>query len=407
MNNNIRKLNWKRSFFTIWSGQAVSLITSSVLQMALVWHLTNTTGSAMVLSIATMVGFLPQAILGTMIGVFVDRWNRKLVMIGADIMIAAAGMILALLSLNMQLPVWAVMAVLFIRSIGTAFHSPALSAATPALVPDENLTKCTGYSQSIQSISFILSPALAALIYAHWGLNAAIALDVLGAIIACITVAVVSFPSQGSQTISDKRHFITDFKEGYHVMQKHKGLFALLWIGTLYAFAYMPINALFPLMAIQYFGGTTTHASIIETAFAVGMMLGGILLGVWGGFQNRAVSIISSIFMMGASITISGLLPQSSFVIFALCSLLMGFSAPFYAGVQTALIQSKISSEYLGRIFGLLGSLNSFAMPLGLILSGVFADKIEIQHWFTITGIFICLVGALAMTMSSIRKIDQ
>ncbi len=398
MKNNIRKLNWKRSFFTIWSGQAISLITSSVLQMALVWHLTNTTGSAMVLSIATMVGFLPQAILGTMIGVFVDRWNRKLVMIGADIMIAAAGMILALLSLNMQIPVWAVMAVLFIRSIGTAFHTPALSAATPALVPEENLTKCAGYSQSIQSISFILSPALAALIYAHWGLNAAIALDVLGAIIACITVGVVSFPSQGSQTISDERHFITDFKEG---------LFALLWIGTLYAFAYMPINALFPLMAIQYFGGTTTHASIIETAFAVGMMLGGILLGVWGGFRNRAISIISSIFMMGISITISGLLPQSSFVIFALCSLLMGFSAPFYAGVQTALIQSKISSEYLGRIFGLLGSLNSFAMPFGLILSGVFADKIGIQHWFTITGILICLVGALAMTMSSIRKIDQ
>lgn len=128
---------------------------------------------------------------------------------------------------------------------------------------------------------------------------------------------------------------------------------------------------------------------------------------MWGGFRNRAVSIISSIFMMGASITISGLLPQSSFVIFALCSLLMGFSAPFYAGVQTALIQSKISSEYLGRIFGLLGSLNSFAMPLGLILSGVFADKIGIQHWFTITGILICLIGALAMTISSIRKIDQ
>jgi DHA3 family macrolide efflux protein-like MFS transporter len=145
--------------------------------------------------------------------------------------------------------------------------------------------------------------------YAHWGLNAAIALDVLGAIIACITVAVVSFPSQGSQTISDERHFITDFKEGYHVMQKHKGLFALLWIGTLYAFAYMPINALFPLDGNTDFGGTTTHASIIETAFAVGMMLGGILLGVWGGFRNRAVSIISSIFMMGASITISGLFP--------------------------------------------------------------------------------------------------
>ncbi|MDF2645426.1 MAG: Antiporter protein [Paenibacillus sp.] len=82
---NMIQQNWKRSFFTIWAGQAVSLITSSVLQMAIIWYLTDTTGSAMVLSMATMVGFLPQAILGTMIGVLVDRWNRKLIMIGGGL----------------------------------------------------------------------------------------------------------------------------------------------------------------------------------------------------------------------------------------------------------------------------------------------------------------------------------
>ncbi len=87
----MKQQNWKRSFFTIWAGQAISLITSAVLQMAIIWYLTDTTGSAMVLSMATMVGFLPQAILGTVIGVWVDRWNRKLVMIGADLIVAAAG----------------------------------------------------------------------------------------------------------------------------------------------------------------------------------------------------------------------------------------------------------------------------------------------------------------------------
>lgn len=407
MKNNIKKLNWKRSFFTIWLGQAVSLITSSILQMAIIWYLTTTTGSTMILSIATMLGFLPQAILGTMIGVLVDRWNRKLVMIGADAIIAVAGFVLALIALTIELPIWIVMVVLFIRSVGTAFHSPALSAVTPLLVPEEQLTKCAGYSQSIQSISYILSPALAAFLYAKWDLNAVIALDVLGATIACITVAIIEIPKPDLRVEPNKSNFSEEIKVGYTALKEHKGLFTLLWIGALYCFAYMPINALFPLMSMHYFGGTTTHASIVEITFAVGMLIGGILLGTWGGFRNRSVSIISSLLMMGTAITISGLLPANAFFIFIICSALMGFSAPFYSGVQMSLIQEKIHPEYLGRIFGLLGSLTSFTMPLGLICSGIFADKVGINNWFTLTGIFIISISLISIALPSIRNLDK
>ena len=173
-------LKWKRDFFTIWTGQAISLFTSAILQMAIIFYLTEKTGSAMVLSIASLVGFLPYAVFGPMIGVLVDRYDRKKIMIGADLIIAAAGAVLAIIALYMELPVWMVMIVLFIRSIGTAFHSPALSAVTPLLVPEEQLTRCAGYSQSLQSISYILSPAAAAFLYSVWELNAIIVIDVLG-----------------------------------------------------------------------------------------------------------------------------------------------------------------------------------------------------------------------------------
>lgn len=169
----------------------------------------------------------------------------------------------------------------------------------------------------------------------------------------------------------------------------------------------MPINALFPLMSMHYFGGTTTHASIVEITFAVGMLIGGILLGTWGGFRNRSVSIISSLLMMGTAITISGLLPANAFFIFIICSALMGFSAPFYSGVQMSLIQEKIHPEYLGRIFGLLGSLTSFTMPLGLICSGIFADKVGINNWFTLTGIFIISISLISIALPSIRNLDK
>lgn len=137
-----RESGWKRPFYTIWSGQAVSLITSAVLQMAIVFYLTEKTGSAMVLSMASLVGFLPHAILGPSIGVLVDRYDRKMVMIAADLLIAVAGAALAIVSLSMDPPVWMVMVVLCIRSIGTAFHTPALSAVTPLIVPEEQLTRC-------------------------------------------------------------------------------------------------------------------------------------------------------------------------------------------------------------------------------------------------------------------------
>ena len=167
--------------------------------------------------------------------------------------------------------------IVHIRSIGTAFHTPALNAVTPLLVPEEQLTKCAGYSQSLQSISYIVSPAVAALLYSVWELNAIIAIDVLGAVIASITVAIVRIPKLGDQVQSLKPNFIREMKEGMAVLRQNKGLFALLLVGTLYMFVYMPINALYPLITMEYFNGTPMHISITEIAYASGMLIGGLL----------------------------------------------------------------------------------------------------------------------------------
>lgn len=403
----MENINWKLKFFIIWAGQAVSLITSAVLQMAIIWYLTDITGSAMILSLATLSGFLPQAIFGTLIGVWVDRWNRKIVMIGADAIIAVSGIVMTLVASKMVLPVWIVMVILFIRSVGTAFHSPALNAVTPLLVPEDQLTRCAGYSQSVQSISYILSPVIAAFLYANWDLNEAIFLDVIGAAIACITVILIAIPAQNINENQEKNSVLLDVKEGYYIIKEHKGLFTLIWIGAIFAFIYMPVNALFPLMSMEYFGGTTTHASMVEIVFAVGMLLGGILLGVWGGFKNRGISIITSLLLMGISLTIAGLLPTSGFLVFIICSGFMGLSSPFYNGVQTALIQEKIQPEYLGRVFGLFGSIMSLAMPLGLIVSGIFADIIGVNRWFMISGFAIMGLALLSAILPVIRKLDK
>lgn len=402
----MQALRWKAQFFTIWTGQAVSLITSAILQMAIILYLTETTGSALILSLASLVGFLPYAVLGPFIGVLVDRYNRKHIMILSDLVIALAAAILALEALSGELPVWLVMVILFVRSVGTAFHTPSLSAVTPLLVPQDMLAKCAGYSQAIQSVSLLLSPALAAFLYMAWNLTAVMALDVAGAVIASLTVAWVKIPGLTKPQQTEPLHFFKEMKEGFLALRSNKGLFALLWIGFLFTFIYMPINALFPLMSMEHFEGTAFHVSVVEIAFALGMLAGGLALGALGALKNRYLMIAASIALIGLGLAVSGLLPPSGFLLFAASCLVMGFAAPFYAGVQTALVQEKIQPQYLGRVFSLLGSVQGLAMPLGLILSGMFADGIGVSRWFLVSGMLLLSVAMLALLLPAMKKLE-
>ena len=136
--------NWKKNFFTIWTGQALSQFSSSVLQFAIVWYLTDKTGSAMVLTVAMMMGFLPQGILGPFIGVFIDRYNRKRIMIVSDLFISAASFAMVVAGWMGGLTTELILVVLLLRSVGSAFHTPCLQAVTPQIVPSDQLTRCAG-----------------------------------------------------------------------------------------------------------------------------------------------------------------------------------------------------------------------------------------------------------------------
>lgn len=400
----MEKRSWKRTFFTIQSGQAISLITSSALQMALIFYLTEKTNSSMTLALATLVGFLPQGVLGLFIGGWIDRHSRKRIMIGADLFIAAVSALLAVISAFLDPPVWVVLAILFLRSIGGAFHTPSINAVTPLIVPTDKLAKCTGYIQSLQSVSSIVSPALGALLYAQCTLTEIIALDVVGAVIASIAVMLVKIPNIDVANIPQSEGVLAGAKEAYRILAQQKGLLTLLWMGALYMFAYMPINALFPLISMNHFGGTTWHVAMSESVFAAGMLLGGIVLGVWGGFQRKTTTVLLSIAVMGIALLIAGVLPASGFIAFVVCCAIMGFSAPFY-GVQTAIYQEMVRPEYLGRVFSLSLSTMSLAMPLGLIAAGCFADMTGVETWFAISGIFIAGIAVVGAVLPSIKEL--
>ncbi|MHB1314224.1 MAG: MFS transporter [Christensenellales bacterium] len=385
---------WKKKFITIWSGQAVSILTSSVIQMAIIWYITYKTGSAAILSLSTLAAFVPQAVLGPFIGVLIDRWDRKKTMILADAFIALSSLALVASGFSGEIPVGLIMAVLFSRSVGTAFHTLALQAVTPLFVPREQLTKYAGYSQSFESISLIASPALAALLYGFWSLGAIILLDVGGALVAAVTLGAVKIPKVQAEKEAQPPNLMREAKEGIRILKKEQGLPRLLFISAVYAMICFPIGTLYPLMIINYFGGTYVASGIVEVVFSAGLLAGSLALGVWGGRINKMNAITASIAAYGLGLLFAGLLPRSGLVVFIALSLMMGLSAPFFTGVLTSIFQMKIKEEYLGRVLSLLSSLSMVAMPLGLILSGTFAETIGVEKWFFISG---CITVALSL----------
>jgi MFS transporter, DHA3 family, macrolide efflux protein len=396
--------DWKRKFILLWTGQAVSIFTSSVIQMAIIWYLTEKTKSAAILSLATMVGFLPQAVMGPFIGVLIDRYNRKTIMILSDTFIASVTLLLVFAGFYGEIPIWLIMMVLFARSIGTAFHEPSLQAVTPLLVPKENLTKCAGYSQTFESVSLLLSPAVAAVLYGVWSLNVIILLDVAGAIFAVFTLCVIKLPSLIKAEEIQAPNLIREAKEGLAVLRKERGMMGLMLIGAFYAVIYMPIGTLYPLICMSYFKGTFVESGIVEIMFASGTLLGSVALGIWGDKIDKIGTIAKSIGGMGVGLVIAGLLPPSGFKAFAVLAAVMGATTPFYWGVQTAVFQLKIKPEYLGRVLSLSSSLALVSMPLGLGLSGTFAEAIGVEKWFFISGISAVVLALVCIMLPSLRN---
>lgn len=396
--------NWKRDFLVLWTGQAVSIFTSSIIQMSIIWYLTEKTGSAAILSLATLVGFLPQAVLGPFIGVLIDRYNRKVVMILSDTFIAAVTLILVFAGFYGELPIWLIMLVLFARSIGTAFHSPSLQAVTPLFVPKESLTKFAGYSQTFGSVSLLLSPAIAAVLYGIWDINVIILLDVAGALFAIIMLGIIKIPFLDRVEEVHVPSVLKEAKEGLTVLRKERGMMGLLLIGALYAVIYMPIGTLYPLISISYFGGTFVDSGVVEIAFSAGTLLGSVALGIWGGKIDKIGAIAKSIGGMGIGLVITGLLPPGGLKVFIALAAVMGITTPFYWGVQTALFQLKIAPEYLGRVLSLSSSLALITMPLGLILTGAFAETIGVENWFLISGILAVVLAIVCVRLPSLRN---
>jgi DHA3 family macrolide efflux protein-like MFS transporter len=403
--------NWATPFFTIWTGQAVSLLGSQLVQFALIWWLTKTTGSATVLATATLVGLLPQILLGPIAGAFVDRLSRRAIMIIADSVIALATVLLAYLFWSDLVQIWQVYLLMFIRALAGSFHWPAMQASTSLMVPKEHFSRIQGLNQTLNGGMNIISAPLGALLLEVLSIQGVLAIDVVTAMVAVLPLFFIPVPqpqaSSSHETEQDKTSVWDDFRVGLRYMFSWPGLLLIAVMAMVINLVLTPAFSLVPILVTKHFSGEALQLAWLDSAAGIGIIAGGLILSVWGGFQRRIKTTLLGLMIIGAGCLFIGFLPPSAYPIAIVATFSVGLGIAMTDGPILAVLQDVIAPEMQGRVFTLFGSLVKAMTPIGLIIAGPVADIFGVQTWFIMGGIVTGLLGLMGFFLPAVTNIGE
>ncbi len=384
--------SWKRNMILFLSSQTISLFGSALVQYAIMWHISLATESGVMMTLYIICGFIPTFILSPFAGVWADRFNRKLLIILADALIALATLILAILFLMGHDEIWLLFVMAAVRALGTGIQTPAVGAILPQIVPTEKLTQVNGINGTLQAIMTFVAPMASAALMTMASLEIIFFIDVITATIAIMTLLLFfKIPAHKKASEKQTTSYFSDFKQGIIYIKQHDFLKSFFLFFAIFFVLMAPASFLTPLQVIRSFGNEVWRLTAIEIAFSVGMMAGGGFIAAWGGFRNKVHTMTLASLLMGACTLALGLVPV--FWIYLVFMAVFGLAMPLFNTPTLVLVQERVEESYLGRIFGVFGMISTSMMPVGMLIFGPIADVIRIEWLLIGTGLFILILA--------------
>ena len=398
---------WQTRYFTIWVGQAASLLGSQLVQFALIWHLARQTNSGSALAVAGLMGVLPQAALAPLIGALVDRWNRRAIMLVSDTAIALATLLLALLFAAGAVQLWQIYLLLLVRSIGEGFHASALGASTVLLAPRDQLARLQGLNQALRGGMEVLAAPLGALLLAALPLQGILAIDIATAALAVGPLLRYTIPQPvRAEPVAGLGGIWREIGEGLRYVLRWRGLVSVLAMVTLVNFFMTPTLTLLPLLVIRHFGGGALELGALNAGAGAGVIAGGLLLGLWGGSHRRIITAQLGLAGLGLATALVGAAPAWLWLLALAANFAAGMLTPITNGSYGAILQAVIPPELQGRVFALVMSAAMAIAPVGLLVAGPAADLLGVRAWFVLAGAACAGMGLLGLCIPAVMQLE-
>lgn len=386
-------------------GQAISLFGSGLVQYALLWYITMGTQSGGMMTIATLVGFVPMVLLMPFGGVLADRMNRRHLIAGADALVALStlGLLIAfVLGHGSYTLVFVAMA---LRAFGGGIQMPAVSALLPQIVPGEHLGRVNGYNTSVQSAVNLVSPMIAGALFAFASIEWILMIDIVTATIGIgILLLLVKVPAHAAASSAAEQSGLDDLREGVKYVHNHRFVRRLMGYFALINFMIAPLAFLTPLQVTRTFANDPLYLAAAEMAFAIGMFIGGIVIGTWGGLKSRITTAGLAIAACGVIGILLGI--PLNFILYLLWMFLCGVVIPAFNTPAITALQLATEERFMGRVFSVVGMIGTAAMPLGMLIFGPLADVVSVELILIVTGVLLTASGAAVAFDRKLRELE-
>jgi len=397
-----------RSYLSFFTGQQVSLLGSSVTQFAIIWWITEMAGKAdapFYLAIASFVGFAPMVLLTPVAGVFVDRWNRKLLIGFVDFLQAMATIVLIFLFWSGFASLWYIMGLLAFKGICQAFHAPAVQAIVPLMVPRDKLSRINGVNYFFMGAMTLIGPVVAAFLLAFLRIDAILWVDPITFLIALTPLLLIKIPSV--RIGMEKSSFKNDFIGGFKFIKNARGLMPLVALATALNFLLMPLATQIPYFIIFDHLGGAADMALVMASIQAGMLAGGLMMIFLKDVKKKMLTIVFSLTVAFVGYALLAVTPTGWFWYMMVWAFVLDFFvAPVNVLIRT-LLQVLIPAEMQGRVNSVLMSLSSAASPAGMILSGVLIGITGSVNLFLGCAITGMVVLVLFWSFTGMRHLEK
>jgi DHA3 family macrolide efflux protein-like MFS transporter len=384
---------WRKNAYLFLIGQGLTMFGTMMVHYAITWHVTLQTNSSTVIALFSIAMALPMFFISPFGGVWADRHNRKLLINISDGAIAVVTLVMAILYANGVQSLGLLLCCIIVRSIGQGIQTPASSSLIPQIVPSEHLAKFNGLQGTVQSIVMLVAPMAGGAVLSFAPIYVVMMIDVVTAIIGILMlVFTVTVPNPTKQKTQQPSYF-SDIKAGISYIKGNKMLVAFLGFNVFFNLLIVPLSVMTPLHVARVWGDAYWMLTVNESVFFAGMMLGGAVIAIWGGFKNKSRTMSLSNAWLGLTSILMGI--TDNFLIYSIFMGLCGISLPLFNAPMMTIMQTKVAPEFMGRVFAVSTMISTLAMPVGSV---IFAPLGEVGR--VPIGVLLIITGALILLSS-------
>ncbi len=361
------------TFLTIWFGQTVSIIGSGLSGFALAVWVYQRTGSATKFSLIVLSTVTPGILLSPLLGVIVDRYSRRRIMILSNVVAGVCTVVMAALYMKGNLQLWHICALMLVISISSSLLAPSYTASISTILPKEYLGRASGMGQLSAASADMVAPLLAGFLIAGIHINGILVIDFATYLFAVLTLCIVQFPEvpRGSSP-AVKLSVFGDLAAGVRYLTARPGLLALIGFFTVTNFLLGMDNVLMPPLVMSFAGAKVY--GIIAAVGGTGFLLGSLTMSAWGGPKRRILGVYLYGLVMSLSLTLESLRPNPWII--ATGVFLIALATPIANGCAVPVVQIKTEPAFQGRVFATMRFLAGWGVPISYLFAGALADKV-------------------------------